>query len=353
MDQKLIELNEKAKTEPNNPDFYKELGNHFFHLQKYEEAIGYYQKSLDIDPRYYKGFYNLGNTYYKLEQHEKAVHYWHMAIEIKPDFDHAFFNLGYHYHQRGFLREAIRDLCEAARLNPNAADTHYYLGKCYFSTNQLGMAIESFRRAIKLAPDDPEYHYDLANADYDNGDFQGAADEWSVNLGLRTKDSKARNNYCDALLKLGRPEDALSEIAQVLNEDPVYPPALCTKAEILEKVGRSEESKKLFQEALALIRGKENWEPLQRYIMDNLRNSRYQGIEALLNGGLAKESLVEVEKFLAEDSEFLPAMELKARIFEKLGQPEDAVEVLNRVKTLREMAEKSQPNSDKPPHGRE
>jgi len=37
----------------------------FFHLQKYKDAIGYYRKSLDIDPRYYKGYCNSGNTFIK------------------------------------------------------------------------------------------------------------------------------------------------------------------------------------------------------------------------------------------------------------------------------------------------
>jgi tetratricopeptide (TPR) repeat protein len=201
------------------------------------------------------------------------VHYWHEAIKVKPDFDHAYFNLGYHYYQKEFMREAIRALSEAARINPDAADTHHYLGLSYQATNQLQDAIAEFKKAIELKPREPDYHYNLANASYDSGDFAVAADEWAITLGLRENDSKARNNYCDALLQLGRYDEGLCEIEKVLSSEPDYPPALCTKGELLEKVGRVEEAKGLFARVLELTRDKDAWQPLHKYVIDRKASS--------------------------------------------------------------------------------
>ncbi|MFZ2960465.1 MAG: tetratricopeptide repeat protein [Candidatus Ozemobacteraceae bacterium] len=271
-DQELATLTAKLESDPKNPDLCKEIGNRLFHLQRYEQAIEFYQKAIDIDPRFHKALYNLGNTYYKLDQFEKAVHYWHEAIEVKPDFDHAHFNLGYHYYHKGFLREAANELQKAAQINPKTPDTHHYLGLCFHQMNQLQKAIEEFRMAIQLAGDipEPDYHYNLANTSYDLGDYTTAAAEWSVTLKLRPTDLKARNNYCDALLQLNRVDEALTEIEVVLKEDADYPPAVCTKAEILERLDKPEQARELYLKVIALTDKKENWELLSRYVKEKL-----------------------------------------------------------------------------------
>ncbi|NLI75955.1 MAG: tetratricopeptide repeat protein [Candidatus Riflebacteria bacterium] len=344
-ERRLQELTERVKVDPKNPEILKELGNHHFHGGNYKEAIQCYQMALDIDPRFYKALYNLGNTYYKMDDTEKAVHYWHRAIEVKPDFDHAFFNLGYHYFQKMFWKEAIRSLAEAARLNPSAADTHYYLGKCYHQTNRLAEAIEEFKKAIALAPEDPEYHYELANSSYDLASvsgvpshFQVAVDEWTRFLKEKPQEAKARNNLCDALLQLGRHEEALAEIEKVLAREPEYPPALITKAEILERMGKTDDAVPLFNQAKALILRKDEFQPLVKYISECLRRIRLQYGKVLLNEGRAQDALQEMELIIRDDPDSCDAFDLKARILDEMGQADEATRVRGQAKTLRDKA---------------
>jgi tetratricopeptide (TPR) repeat protein len=121
-----------------------------------------------------------------------------------------------------------------------------------------------------MDPEDPDYHYNLANTSYDVGDFETAASEWAQTLEIRPNDSKARNNYCDALLQLGKYDDALKEINLVLENEPEYPPALCTKGEILEKLGKKEEAQQLFAKVATLIKDKAPWKLLYNYLLDKI-----------------------------------------------------------------------------------
>ncbi len=254
-DKRRGELQAKIAAEPGVAEHLKELGNLFFGAQRFTEAIEQYVKALEVDPKHHKSLYNMGNAWYKLNEFEKAIHYWHKAIEVKPDFEHAYFNLGYHYYNKGFYQEAIQSLLDAAKINPNAADTQYYLAMSYQQTKRDQIAVETFRRAIVLSPEEADYHYGLGNSCYELDDFVGAASAWRACLNLRPKDSKTRNNLADALLCLNRLDEALTEIEQVLIEDGEYAPALCTKAEILAKMGRRDDAKELFGRVITKVQG--------------------------------------------------------------------------------------------------
>ncbi|MBQ3642962.1 MAG: tetratricopeptide repeat protein, partial [Candidatus Riflebacteria bacterium] len=104
----------------------------------------------------------------------------------------------------------------------------------------------------------------------DIANYEGAAEEWAKTLKYREDDSKARNNYCDALLQLGRYDEGLKEIEIVLKAFPDYPPALCTKGELLECVGKKDEAKVIFSKLQDLIKDKIDWELLNKYVKTKL-----------------------------------------------------------------------------------
>lgn len=62
----------------------------------------------------------------------------------------------------------------------------------------------------------------------------------------------------------------MAEIEKVLEAEPNYPPALCTKGELLEKLGRDDEALEYFNRVQDLIKGNETWELLYKYVVNKL-----------------------------------------------------------------------------------
>ena len=66
---KVLEFIQLAqRNEPNNPSLYYAEGNVLKNLDKFEDAIRLYEKSIEIDPNFFFGYFQLGQAFY-----DKAV----------------------------------------------------------------------------------------------------------------------------------------------------------------------------------------------------------------------------------------------------------------------------------------
>ncbi len=94
-----------------------------FNSQNSEDCIKYYQKSIDLNNRYYLSYNGLGNFYLKSNQFEKAESCYAKAIEINPKRSAKI------YKNRAYLREkqkknseAKEDLINYLKFSPKAED---------------------------------------------------------------------------------------------------------------------------------------------------------------------------------------------------------------------------------------
>ncbi len=94
-----------------------------FNSQNSEDCIKYYQKSIDLNNRYYLSYNGLGNFYLKSNQFEKAESCYAKAIQINPKRSAKI------YKNRAYLREkqkknseAKEDLINYLKFSPKAED---------------------------------------------------------------------------------------------------------------------------------------------------------------------------------------------------------------------------------------
>ena len=113
---KAIDINE------NNPTALHLLGG-ILNAQNSEDCTKYYQKSIDLNNRYYLSYNGLGNFYLKSNQFEKAESCYSKAIEINPKRSAKI------YKNRAYLREkqkknseAKEDLKNYLKFSPRAED---------------------------------------------------------------------------------------------------------------------------------------------------------------------------------------------------------------------------------------
>lgn len=132
-------------------DAYDLVGNIFFKLEDYENAIVAYQKVIDIGPKDAVGYYNLGCVYSAMEDLDNAEQNWKNAIS----------------------REKVRKVKKEKALEDEltrtvtvfkasvSAKAHDGLGRLYLQQNQSEKALEHFEKAVEIEPGKPELYYEI------------------------------------------------------------------------------------------------------------------------------------------------------------------------------------------------
>ena len=123
---KKIEENEFSNNMPLGPDQFIEVSRLYkkgLELQiqkKYEKAIVYYQKCLDISPHMAPALNNMGVILLKKKEYEEAQNFFFTAIKESPAYVDPYYNLACLFSQIKKSTKAIEYLKKAVRLSEEA-----------------------------------------------------------------------------------------------------------------------------------------------------------------------------------------------------------------------------------------
>ncbi|KKM18164.1 hypothetical protein LCGC14_1668490, partial [marine sediment metagenome] len=120
------------------------IGLAYEHLNDLENAKHAYEKTLEINPKHTKAYYNLANIYKQSENLDKAIEYYIKTTELEPDFAIAWFFLGSTYFDKKDYNSAIEHLEKAIRLDPNLVNEVNPL------INDLKGIIDKLHQALSL-----------------------------------------------------------------------------------------------------------------------------------------------------------------------------------------------------------
>ena len=83
-------------------------------LGNYKQAIGDYDKAIELNPKFAKAYDNRAAAYGSLGNYRKAIEDWSKAIELDPKSAMVYYNLGVAYWSLGNYRQANENLKIAA-----------------------------------------------------------------------------------------------------------------------------------------------------------------------------------------------------------------------------------------------
>lgn len=142
------------------------------------EAIGYLQKAVKIHPGYKNAYLIMGNAYYFLGQYEQAIEAYGHALTIDPNFQDAFKNQAivlrdagkYAGEQQNDLIKAETYLMRSYQMAPQDVETLRLLGVLNGIQGNHRKASEFFAKVVEFEPGNADAYLNLSKALHNAGD---------------------------------------------------------------------------------------------------------------------------------------------------------------------------------------
>jgi Flp pilus assembly protein TadD len=171
-----------------DPEGWYELGRIRFTLQRFQEAVDCFERSLVLLPRSVKAENNLGLSYEGLNRTEDAVAAYRKAIAWQQNQTHPseqpLLNLSIILVHQEKLAEAKELLTQAAAIAPGDPRIREQLGHLYLQMNQLPDAERELQAAIELDPKKPSLHFLLGKMYHQGGVEAKAKVEFALSASL-------------------------------------------------------------------------------------------------------------------------------------------------------------------------
>ncbi len=123
---------------------------------KYEQAIEWYSRSINLDPYNVDAYLGRGYAYEKLGQYDKALSDYTQVVTRKPRDPQARFVRGLLYDVLGETDKAIQDYSAAIDLKPDFADAYYYRGMDWERLRNIDAAKNDYRKAASFGNADAQ-----------------------------------------------------------------------------------------------------------------------------------------------------------------------------------------------------
>ncbi|MDD3237557.1 MAG: tetratricopeptide repeat protein [Candidatus Gastranaerophilales bacterium] len=100
------------------------------------DSVFLLQKAIEVEPTFYKAYYNLGLIYLKDNKTVSAIQNFQQAVKYKKDFAYGYYNLGCAYLKDSEFKSAKSNFIKAIQLKNDEPDFFYNLALTYKKMNK-------------------------------------------------------------------------------------------------------------------------------------------------------------------------------------------------------------------------
>lgn len=151
----LVSFDKAINLNPNYEKGWYGRGTALGFLEKFEEALAPLDKAVTINPDFAKAWNNRGLVLDNLKQYEEALASYDKAIAINPDFPLTWINHGYVQGNLGQFNEALQDFDKAIAIDPEDTLAWSNRGWVLIRLGRFEESIAACDKAIKLDPNEP------------------------------------------------------------------------------------------------------------------------------------------------------------------------------------------------------
>ncbi len=223
---KALQYSENKVSEEDLCEIYSSLGNLYFEIQKYHEAISYYRQVREMSQTIF-------------------------AETCKERLIDAYINLAKN-SQVTNPQEATVLLNSVLELDNDHIDAHLMLADIHKQMGTIDKAIKEYETVIKIDPQKPHVHYELALAYLKKGLFDPAMQELRNELYITPQHYNALCQLGELYIEAGQPERALSFFERAKEIMPEKFRAYLGEGIAYWKLKQIEKAKESFQRVLAI-----------------------------------------------------------------------------------------------------
>lgn len=150
-DSAVISLNRSLRYKTDYLNTWLELGFAHSRLKKADEAIGYFRKAIELDPKSHVGYNGIGEVYRDIKKDmNESMNWYRKALEVKPKERKACFGMGYCLNSQQKYSEAISYLRTAIEQENTYTAAYVELGYALYKTGSYGEAETMLQKALVL-----------------------------------------------------------------------------------------------------------------------------------------------------------------------------------------------------------
>ncbi|MBI4384529.1 MAG: tetratricopeptide repeat protein [Nitrospinae bacterium] len=169
-------FNDLVELHPNDPGVAGAYAEAMLDLARYDDAMKWANKALEIDPKRGGPYAVLGRVQFEGGDLDKALGLCREAIRLDPKMALAYRTIGNIYLRQGRYKDGLTLLQEADRINPDNSEILTVLSSAHIKLEDYPNAIQTASRAAKLNSENPGAYFNLALAYYNINDGPKALD---------------------------------------------------------------------------------------------------------------------------------------------------------------------------------
>ena len=119
-DQAIAEAKRCLALDPNNAEGHVRLGHILDQAGRPAEGLPFIETAMRLDPHYpFLYIFWLGHAFHSLERYDEAIAAYRRTISRNPDFFYAHLHLAAAYAQLGRMEEAKSEAAQTLRIDPS------------------------------------------------------------------------------------------------------------------------------------------------------------------------------------------------------------------------------------------
>ncbi len=223
--------------EPNYSDAYVGKGDCLRKLKDYYNAISAYERAIQLNLKNVSAYNGMCYACAKLRHYDNALLMHLKAIKIDPENATAYNGKGIIFRLQGGYEEALQAFEEAIRLSrheDNLAGFYYNKGLTLCDLNRYEEALEAYEYAMQLEPGRKKYLDERTRIFHELSSSQLTTHEQLKSI---SKNEQAKNiskffDDGESLYRLQRYKESLEAFDKALRIDPAYTPAQLRRGNI-------------------------------------------------------------------------------------------------------------------------
>ena len=209
-------------------DLWRLKARDVYYQKKWQDTIDAYRKVLESQPDWPEAYFAIGEAFYYLNLPQKSMPELEKAVALDPEKSTAHELLGKLYQDAGREQEAIAQLEEAHRLQPNDREAIYRLYRIYLhngdtiNSSRLQKELQNSVARDKAESDRGPQAAILNNTGIElekKGDLTAALDHYDQAAKIDVTNVVFQRNAALLLCKMGRPQEAIRRLRDILSID--------------------------------------------------------------------------------------------------------------------------------------